>query len=117
MFNGKHTPPSMQCCKLVKYKLFNDKNDIKATVQVCSYHAKDCVPLDHCYLAPLRYLFTNTLKFAHSVVHVCKVEGMSLTLKKKKVKFNGAYFKQVSFLGENPVLRSFIFSTEHGARS
>ncbi len=44
------------------YKLFNYANGIKATVHVCSSHTKSFVPLYYCYLAPLRYLFTNTLK-------------------------------------------------------
>ena len=37
------------------------KGDINSTVQVCLNQAKSFVPLDRCYLAPLRYLFTNTL--------------------------------------------------------
>ncbi len=57
MFNGKHTPDSM-----INHKLFKDENHIKETVQVCKYHTKNFVPFYHCYLAPLRFLFTNTLK-------------------------------------------------------
>ena len=37
------------------------KGDSNATVQVCLNQAKSFVPLDHYYLAPVRYLFTNTL--------------------------------------------------------
>ncbi len=41
---------------------FTEANS-KATIHVCSNQSNSSVPLDHCKLAPLRHLFTNTLSF------------------------------------------------------
>ncbi len=39
----------------------------RVSVQVCLNHAKSFVPLDHCYLAHLCYLFTNTLNHLRDI--------------------------------------------------
>ena len=54
-------------CDLSRLIKQSYENYIKVIVRVCSHHAKNFVPLDPYYLAPLCYLFTNTLKCVRMV--------------------------------------------------
>ncbi len=48
---------------MLKIDLFPYKG-IMSYMEVYSNRAKSFVPMDHCYLVPFRYLFTNTLSMA-----------------------------------------------------